>query len=161
MRKLVDLLRHTENFLMIFGMVMAVGIIFLQVILRYCFHSALPWAEELSRYLFIYFTWIGASAAISTGQHIRLDMVRSKWPATGRYLEPLVTLVCFGMAAFMFSNGFILIRTMAQNSAASPTLRLPMWAFYLAVPLGGLLMMVKYLYKFFFEDLKALRGKEA
>ena len=157
MRRFIMGIRHVENFLMLLGMILAVSIIFMQVILRYCFHSALPWAEELSRYLFIYFTWIGASAAISTNQHIRLDILSNRHPAVGRFLEPLVTLVCFSMAAFMLFNGLSLIETMARNSASSPTLKLPMWCFYAAVPAGGLLMMIKYLYKLFFEDLPALK----
>ena len=160
-KKAIDALRKAENILMIFGMVFSVLIIFAQVICRRFLGFAFPWVEELARYLFIYFTWIGTSAAISTNQHIRLEVLSTLKPNLDRWLEPLISLICFAMAAFMFFNGITLLQTMAEHSAESPTLKLPMWIFYLAVPLGGALMMIKYGYKLWAEDIRALRKKEA
>lgn len=157
MTKLINVIKTIENVLMTSFMILAVVIIFMQVILRYIFHSALPWAEEVSRYLFIYFTWIGTSAAISSDEHIRLDVLRGKLPRLGVLLEPLVSLVCLIMSIFMLTNGISLIQTMMIYSANSPTIKLPMWVFYMAIPFGGGLMTIKYLYKFIFEDIPAIK----
>lgn len=51
MQKVINVLRKAEDVFMILGMVTAVAVITMQIILRYCFRSALPWAEEVSRYL--------------------------------------------------------------------------------------------------------------
>lgn len=160
MQKVINVLRKAEDVFMILGMVTAVAVITMQIILRYCFRSALPWAEEVSRYLFIYFTWIGTSAAISTDEHIRLDIVRNKHPRLGEFLEPLVTIICLAMALFMLLNGIQLIEKMKLVSASSPTLRLPMYVFYAAIPISGGLMTVKYLYKLAFHDISALAKRK-
>jgi TRAP-type C4-dicarboxylate transport system permease small subunit len=36
-------------------------------------------------------------------------------------------------------------------------LKIPMWIFYMAVPLAGLLMSIKYLYKFVAIDVREFR----
>lgn len=153
MRRIIGVIRKAEDVFMILSMLAAVAVIAMQIILRYLFHSALPWAEEVSRYLFIYFTWIGTSAAISTDEHIRLDVIRNKYPRLGELLEPVVTIVCLAMALFMLLNGIHLIQKMMMVSAASPTLRVPMYVFYAAIPVSGGLMTIKYLYKLIFNDI--------
>ena len=38
--------------------------VFLNVVLRTCFNSGLTWSEELSRYLFVFVTYVGAISAM-------------------------------------------------------------------------------------------------
>lgn len=157
MRKFVEKLDKLETVLMVGGMLISVLIIFMQVILRYVFNASLPWVEELARYLFIYFTWIGTSAAISADKHLRFEILHDKFPKAKKYLDVIGTVICLGMALFMLINGAMLIGTLLQSSAVSPTLRIPMWICYLAVPLGGLLMSIKYVYKLLYIDIAAIR----
>lgn len=157
MAKIMHLLDKMEEVLMVGGMIVATLIIFLQIVLRSVFNTALPWIEELARYLFVYFTWIGASAAILTNQHIRVEMVHEKYPKAKKYLEVVSTLVCLSVAVFMLTNGCHLLLTMSKFNATSPTMKIPMWICYMAIPLGGLLTTMKYLYKLITIDLKELR----
>jgi C4-dicarboxylate transporter DctQ subunit len=157
MANFISKMEKLEGVLMVAGMVSATLIIFLQIILRFVFNTALPWAEELARYLFIYFTWIGVSAAILTSQHIRVEMTQEKLPHLKKYLEAFSTLVCFGVAVFLLTNGCSLLLKLSQFKAVSPTLKIPMWIFYMAVPLAGLLMSIKYLYKFVAIDVREFR----
>lgn len=157
MAKIMRLLDKLETVLMVSGMIIAVAVIFFQIILRFIFNSATPWIEEFARYLFIYFTWIGASAAILTDQHIRVDLVQEKFPQAKKYFEVVSTVICLCIALFMFINGRELLLTMAKFSAVSPTMKIPMWICYMAVPMGGLLMTIKYLYKLIAIDLMKFR----
>lgn len=157
MARIMRMLDKLEEVLMVGGMIIAVSIIFFQIILRFVFNTAIPWIEELARYLFIYFTWIGASAAILTDKHIRVEMFQEKFPNGKKYLEIASTLICLGIALFMFVNGWQLLLKMSKFSAVSPTMKIPMWICYMAIPVGGFLMSIKYLYKLITIDLMRLR----
>src|SRR5512138_3314067 len=56
------------------------------VILRYAFSSPLMWAEELSRYSFIWLTFMGAALASKHKRHIAIDSVVLMAPARIRAL---------------------------------------------------------------------------
>jgi C4-dicarboxylate transporter DctQ subunit len=147
---------------MVINLAVAVVIVFLQVILRYIFGKALPWIEELARYLFIYATWLGTSAAISSKRHIRSGVLLNKFPQKAKvWVELFGSLVCLAMSLFMFIYGIYMIRVMSRFSATSAALYLPMYVFYIPIPLSGLLMIVKYGYVIVFEQLKPIIQKEA
>jgi len=54
--------------------------VFLNVVLRIFFNSGLTWSEELSRYLFVFVTYIGAISAMRVNGHMVVDMLISKVP---------------------------------------------------------------------------------
>lgn len=49
-----------------------VACIFIEVVCRYFFFISVPWAEELTRYLFIWLSYIGSAYAVYYGQHTEL-----------------------------------------------------------------------------------------
>lgn len=161
MAKLVKHLEKVEYVLMIAGILLATAILFVQIVLR-LFSTSLPWIEEAARYLFVYFTWIGTSIAVTSDQHIRVGILDSKFPKAYRYVNLLCYVICLLMAVFMFRYGLQLILTMRKNSALSPTMKIPMWICYLAVPCGGLLITIKYVNKIILDIRSSFRkeGKE-
>lgn len=52
--------------------------VFLNVVLRTFFNSGLTWSEELSRYLFVYVTYIGAISAMRANAHLGVDTLISR-----------------------------------------------------------------------------------
>ena len=52
--------------------------VFLNVVLRTFFNSGLTWSEELSRYLFVYVTYIGAVSAMRANAHLGVDTLISR-----------------------------------------------------------------------------------
>ncbi|WP_040191511.1 TRAP transporter small permease [Clostridium culturomicium] len=52
--------------------------VFLNVVLRMMFNSGLTWSEEISRYLFVYVTYIGAISAMHSNGHLGVDTLISR-----------------------------------------------------------------------------------
>ncbi|MCL2616554.1 MAG: TRAP transporter small permease subunit, partial [Defluviitaleaceae bacterium] len=50
-----------------------VGMIFLNAVLRYAFNTSWPASEELSRYLFVWVTMLGAVIAYKDNGHVGVD----------------------------------------------------------------------------------------
>jgi TRAP-type transport system small permease protein len=80
--------------LMLLGMVVMV---FGNVVLRYAFNSGIVVSEELSRFFFVWITFIGAVVAMRDGSHLGMDTVVLALPRRGK-------IVCF-----VLSQGLILI----------------------------------------------------
>lgn len=65
--------------------------VFLNVVLRTFFNSGLTWSEELSRYLFVYVTYIGAISAMRVNGHLGVDTLISR-------MKPKVQMVMYTLA---------------------------------------------------------------
>ncbi len=52
--------------------------VFLNVILRMVFNSGLTWSEEVSRYLFVFVTYIGGISAMHSNGHFGVDTLVSR-----------------------------------------------------------------------------------
>src|SRR5699024_663639 len=87
-RKVLDILdSRFEEVLIVFGFIGFILLINLQVINRYLLPfveiaNITTWTEELSRYLFIFVSFFGASLAIRKGEVIRVNIFFDKLSKT-------------------------------------------------------------------------------
>lgn len=83
---------------LLLGMVIMV---FGNVVLRYAFNSGIQVSEELSRFFFVWLTFIGAIVAMREGSHLGMDTVVSKFGRRGKLvcltLSQLMILLCCAM----------------------------------------------------------------
>ena len=61
-----------------------VVLVFGNVVLRYAFNSGITVSEELSRWLFVWMTFLGALVALRTHHHLGTDMLVARLPLAGR-----------------------------------------------------------------------------
>jgi TRAP-type C4-dicarboxylate transport system permease small subunit len=67
-----------------FMLAVMVVLVFGNVVLRYGFNSGITVSEEVSRWLFIWMTFLGAIVALREHGHLGVDMVVQKLPPAGR-----------------------------------------------------------------------------
>ncbi|MDP9899027.1 TRAP transporter small permease [Variovorax ginsengisoli] len=67
-----------------FMLAVMVVLVFGNVVLRYGFNSGITVSEEVSRWLFIWMTFLGAVVALKEHGHLGVDMVVQKLPASGK-----------------------------------------------------------------------------
>lgn len=63
-----------------------VVLVFGNVVARYGFNSGITLSEELSRWMFIWLTFLGAVIALKERGHLGMDMVVAKLPKAGKKL---------------------------------------------------------------------------
>ncbi len=73
MQKLIDSWFRLLNLLVVLCMVAMVVMVFGNVVLRYGFNSGILVSEEMSRYCFIWLTYIGAMIAMREKAHLGVD----------------------------------------------------------------------------------------
>jgi len=67
-----------------FFLAVMVVLVFGNVVLRYGFNSGITVSEEVSRWLFIWMTFLGAVVALKEHGHLGVDMVVQKLPPAGK-----------------------------------------------------------------------------
>jgi C4-dicarboxylate transporter DctQ subunit len=132
------------------ALAMVVGLV--QVIGRYFVPAmSISWAEEVIVYLIVWAVMIISSQLVRTDGHVRPDLILRLVPPAGqRWLEVfncLVALVfCFGMVWYGWE---IVDTSLLLDETSSSGLQFPMWIYYLSLPAGGALMMLRYLIRLY------------
>lgn len=84
MHKAIDLFFKLLEFLVVACMVAMVVMVFGNVVLRYGFNSGITVSDEMSRYTFIWLTYIGAMIAMREREHLGVDTLVKHLPRAGK-----------------------------------------------------------------------------
>ena len=121
------------------------GAIFLlvmaQILFRYVIKVSAPWTEEAARYLMIWMALLSAGLAFQKGQHFNIDFVTDRMaPATRAKMALLTSLLTsiFILCIIVWGIPFAILGFFTL----SPGLEITMFLPYLAVPVGGGIMML-------------------
>lgn len=138
-------LRWLEHVL--FGLLSTmVVIVFANVVARFIFASALTWADEMARFLFIWLTFLGATLGVARGAHIGMDIVVAKLGSRMRRLFEIVSHAL--VIVFLSVWGFFGWSLVSQNlDYLAPATEVPMGYIYAVAPMSALFMGALYVGK--------------
>ncbi|RZL86843.1 MAG: TRAP transporter small permease [Variovorax sp.] len=119
-------------------------IIFINVGMRYLTSNSLEWAEEVSRHMMIWLTFLGAGPVLRYGGHIAVENLQDALPPRGAIaVRAVVAALLFAFFGFMVWYGWLYMeRTMFQLTAVT---QIPFAYIYSAMPIGGVLLIVHWL----------------
>jgi len=118
------------------------------VILRYVFNSSIIGGNELTTYLFIYTTAIGAAVAIPRNRHIRIDYFINKLSGRLRAAMEVLVFLCIGaINAVMMVYSLDWIKKVGSD--LSQSLGIPLGIVKVSVPIGCFLALLFSLYAAF------------
>ncbi len=86
-------------------MVVMVALVFGNVVLRYAFNSGITVAEEISRWLFVWLTFMGAIIALHHHKHLGTEMVVSKLGTTGKKACLLIGYLLMLLTCWLLFRG--------------------------------------------------------
>ncbi len=116
-------------------------IIFTNVVLRYTTSQSIEWAEEVSRHMMIWLTFLGAGPVLRYGGHIAVENLQDALPPKGAVaMRAVVAALLFAFFGFMIWYGWLYMeRTMFQLTAAT---QIPFAYIYSAMLIGGVLLVL-------------------
>ena len=91
LQTLLDRLCRLLSAVMVLFLAAMVVMVFGNVVLRYAFNSGITVSEELSRWLFVWMTFLGALVALRTHHHLGTDTLVSRLPVAGKK-------ICLGLS---------------------------------------------------------------
>ncbi|MED9820480.1 MAG: TRAP transporter small permease [Christensenellales bacterium] len=126
-----------------------------QIIFRTWF-TALSWSDEVTRYLLIWSTFLGASVVYRHSGHISITLVQDMVPPRmGKVLRVLVHAICFALftVLLIFSSRYCM--KLNKTATAMP---LKMKYIYLCIPISMAIMMIHALLMAAEEATKEVKG---
>lgn len=136
------------------------GLISVNVIMRYIFIAPIYWSDELSTYLFVWGTFVSAAIAIAHGDHVRVGIIFDKFPPKIQQIFLILQhILIIGVALFLFKATFGIYVTLGPT----PAMQIPEKYIYLILPLTfalfflhGMVQIVNLVSKLFKKSQGAL-----
>lgn len=114
--------------------------VFANVVLRLTTDTSILWVEEMSRFLMIWLTFLGAGLVLRYGGHIGIDNLQEAFPRQAKLIRGVVFALMLAFFVFMLIMGIrYSIFTWGQTTAA---MEIPVGAVYLAMPVGFALLIL-------------------
>lgn len=113
----------------------------LQVLFRYVFNSSLYFTEELARYMFVWTVFLTSAICLRRQSHAAIELFVNWMPPHIRKVALIISAAC---SVFFFLIVFLkgIEITIATWEQVSPALEISMGLIYMAIPVGGFLMLV-------------------
>jgi len=131
-----------EKYVISIGLGGATLLLFANVVMRYVFHSGLPWVLEAVQYLFAWVVLVGAAHGVKVGIHLGIDILVEKLPRRARRAVVLLAVaLSLTFVGSLFWLSLQYIQRIYQWGDLTLDLQIPQWIPYLAIPVGLGLML--------------------
>ncbi len=161
MKKLISIYNKLEEYFLVYTMILMVIIVFVQVIFRYILNNSLSWSEELVRYIFIWQVWLGASLGMRINEHIRVDMFVKLLPNVPQKILGILTdLLVLAFYIFLIVYGFKYLQNVIAKDMTSTALKLSLAYVYASLPVGSVIIALRYAVLVGRETVGLLRGSD-
>ncbi len=151
-------LNNLEDYVCRALLVLFVTLLFVQVILRTGFGFGLPWIEELSRFAFVWFAFLGAAHAAKLNAHNRVELhLKALPPRVYAFVILFADLlwVAFNMAIVW--KAWEVIDGLLEFPYTSPAMEWSMAYVYMIFPISFLLISFRTLQ---INYMRIVHGKE-
>lgn len=120
LRKIYD---NFEEYFCAFALSVMIACLAVQVFVRVAFGSGIAWAEELSRFSFIWAVYIGASLGAKKAAHVRISAQFLLAPLKVRlFFRILADIIWMGFNLFFVIHSAGMVSEAFQYPEVSPTL---------------------------------------
>jgi len=165
MRKWLQRLEcHLEEYIAGMLLLIMAILVFLQVVMRYLFHSPFSWSDEIAIYCMVWSVYLSASWAVRERKHIRVMNFIHLFPKKIQLaLITMSDLIWLACSLFIFWQAILLERSLWNLQYESPVLEIDQKWPYLIIALGFALMTFRQLqiyYHWFRHGISPLESKE-
>jgi TRAP-type C4-dicarboxylate transport system permease small subunit len=129
MIKLIEGYFTLLKFLIAFCLAVMVVLVFGNVVLRYAFNTGITLSEEISRWLFVYLTFLGAIVAMREHGHLGVDTLVKRLPALGKKTCLIASQLLMLLATWLLLQGSW-AQTKINLEVTAPASGLSMGIFY-------------------------------
>ena len=111
----------------------------LQIVFRTWF-TALSWSDEVTRYLLVWSTFLGATCVYRHSGNISITFIQEAFPVNiSKALRVVVHVVCFVLFVVLLYYGWQYVGSLNRTATSIP---LKMSQVYLCMPISMLILMV-------------------
>ena len=152
MKKTLFYLNKAIEWIMFITLFILVAVCFSQVFARFVLNESIKWSDEVCRFMFVIFIFLGGVINARENRHTAIDLLVDMIP--GKYrntYKAFLKLVSIGFCLVFSWAGIMWIQK--ERTQLAPILRFPMYYLYAFTVISGILMAVN-LFVNMIEDLK-------
>lgn len=146
LKSIVKVYNKAEEIALVAMIAISVILLFINVILRYCFNSSIYGADEIARIFFIWMSWLGISLGQRRNEHIRIDILANALHGVPKkvilILADVITLIILG-ALVVF--GIQVTLKFYGNHLSTPMWKFPKYFLFASVPFSCFVMALRIL----------------
>lgn len=143
--KIEKILSLTEEGIILVSIISSLVFVFVNIVLRYLFAGGFVAAEEYARYTMVLLVYVGLSQVVKKRGMIKVDIINTLVAKLKLPLDLLSNLVSLVIAVFLIVLGWQFTTWQFSTGQKSIAMELPLWIAYAVVPLGGVLMLIRYI----------------
>jgi len=92
----------------------------LQIVCRFVLSVSVPWTEEVSRLVFIWLAFLGASIGVREGSLIVIDTLPEiVGPSWNKVMGPVIRVISLAIILFLFAASIPLVRSVWPTTLAT------------------------------------------
>ena len=112
--------------------------------MRYIFNDSPSWAEEITRFFFIWSAFLSIGLCIRRQSSIRIDILQTALSEKGRcLLLVFVNIFIIAVMLYWLKGAVNVTKTLVDNGQTSPALLVPMWLIYGSSTVGFSLAIIR------------------
>ena len=155
--KALEILRKITDAIVAILFAVLVTLVLIQVFTR-MFHMSQTWIDEISKFVFVWVTYLGGAITVRKGANITFDLVlEGVHGKTYKILFTFVNIVCVIFLATMAVLGSQ--AAWANRVQLSTMTRVNMGLMNMAIPIGCVLMIIAQV-EYYFSTLKKKKEEE-
>ena len=155
--KALEILRKITDAIVAILFAVLVTLVLIQVFTR-MFHMSQTWIDEISKFVFVWVTYLGGAITVRKGANITFDLVlEGVHGKTYKILFTFVNIVCVIFLAAMAVLGSQ--AAWAKRVQLSTMTRVNMGLMNMAIPIGCVLMIIAQV-EYYFSTLKKKKEEE-
>jgi C4-dicarboxylate transporter, DctQ subunit len=143
--KIEKILSQTEEVIILVAIISSLLFVFVNIVLRYLFAGGFVAAEEYARYTMVLLVYIGLSQVVKKRGMIKVDILNAFIKKLQLPLDIFSNIVSLAVAVFLIWFGWEFTAWQFTTDQKSIGMELPLWIAYAVVPLGGVLILIRYI----------------
>ena len=117
---------------------------FINVITRYFIQYSLAFTEEVEVACLVWLTMLGAAAGFRRGIHLGFNLLALRFPNLGKnVLYPFASILTILTVCILIWFSLLQIKDEFGLKIATEALGIPQWWYTLAIPVGGILVILR------------------
>ncbi len=153
LNKLFDFITDLNAALAAILLILMTLMICYSVVMRYYFNMPAGWSNEVTEYILLYITFLGATWLLKRDGHVRVDLLLNNMGKTARSLLNIwTTLLAIGICALIIYHGTL--STIDHFHRGIPVIKSLSIAKYLLIwiiPAGMFLLLIQFIRDLFFH----------
>ena len=146
MKAFFKVLGWVEDVLCIITTTIMLSLAFSNVVGRYVLGASISFTEEIVCAFFVLMCMIGTCLAIKHRSHLGLSAVTDLLPQKAqKIISVLGSLIGVGLSIGLVIWGYGLVQNQIRLQSVSMTLQWPQWIYSMALPVGAVLMVIRFL----------------